>query len=128
MSIIDAVNRWYAAWNAHDISAIADAISPTGTYIDPTLDSPIDNQATAQHGVSNLFKVYPDAHFEILTVGATSETTAAAQWRMTGTYKPNGRTVANNGAEFFTYDPATDRLSSVVGYFDVLSARKQVSD
>jgi ketosteroid isomerase-like protein len=59
MSIIDAVNRWYAAWNAHDISAIADAIAPTGTYIDPTLDSPIDNQATAQHGVSNLFKVYP---------------------------------------------------------------------
>jgi hypothetical protein len=25
------------------------------------------------------------------------------------------------------YDPVTDRLSSVVGYFDVLSAKKQIS-
>jgi hypothetical protein len=46
---------------------------------------------------------------------------------MTGTYKPNGRTVANNGAEFFTYDPATDRLSSVVGYFDVLRVHHRIS-
>jgi ketosteroid isomerase-like protein len=128
MSIIDAVNRWYAAWNAHDTAAIADAMVPAGTYLDPTLDSPIDNQATAQHGVTNLFQMFPDAHFEVLTVGAMSETTAAAQWRMTGTYKPNGRPVASNGAEFFTYDPATDRLSSIVGYFDVLSARKQTRD
>jgi hypothetical protein len=37
-----------------------------------------------------------------------------------------GHPVASNGAEFFTYD--TDRLGSVVGYFDVLSARKQISD
>jgi hypothetical protein len=37
-----------------------------------------------------------------------------------------GRLVASNGAEFFTYDPLSDRLSSVVGYFDVLSVREQL--
>jgi hypothetical protein len=46
---------------------------------------------------------------------------------MTGTYKSNGRPVATNGADFFNYDPVTYRLSSVVGYFDVLSAQKQIS-
>jgi hypothetical protein len=56
-----------------------------------------------------------------------SDTTGAAQWRMTGTYKSNDRPVATNGADFFNYDPGTDRLSSVVGYFDVLSAQKQIS-
>ena len=128
MAVIDAMNRWYAAWNAHDVSAIADAISPAGTYFDPTLDSPIDGATTAKHGASALFEVYSDAHFEILTLGATSETTGAAQWLMTGTVKANGKHVANNGAEFFTYDSETDRLSSVVGYFDILSARKQTKD
>jgi SnoaL-like protein len=127
MSIIDAVSRWYAAWNAHDTAAIADAMSPAGTYIDPTLDSPIDNETTAEYAVSHVFEMYPDAHFEILTIGAMSDTTGAAQWRMTGTYKSNDRPVATNGADFFNYDPGTDRLSSVVGYFDVLSAQKQIS-
>ena len=127
MSIIDAMNRWYAAWNAHDTAAVADAMSPAGTYTDPTLDLPIDNQTTAQYAVSNVFETYPDAHFEILTLGAMSDTTGAAQWRMTGTHKSNGRPVATKGADFFNYDLVTDRLSTVVGYFDVLSAQKQIS-
>jgi ketosteroid isomerase-like protein len=126
MSIIDAVNRWYAAWNAHDTAAIADAMSPDGTYLDPVLGSPIDRAATAEHAVSNLLTMFPDAHFEVLTVGAMSDISAAAQWRMTGTSTSKGRPVASNGAEFFTYDPLSDRLSSVVGYFDVLSVRDQL--
>jgi len=64
MSIIDAVNRWYAAWNAHDTAAIADAMSPAGTYIDPTLDSPIDNETTAEYAVSHVFEMYPDGGFK----------------------------------------------------------------
>ena len=127
MSIIDAVNRWYAALNAHDVAAIADAIAPGGTYLDPILDSPIDNEATGQY-IASFFGVYPDAHWEPLMVGAMSDTVAASHWQMTGTYKPNGRAVVSSGAEFYTSDPDSDRLSSVIGYFDVLSARKQVSD
>jgi ketosteroid isomerase-like protein len=126
MSIIDAVNRWYAAWNAHDTAAIADAMSPHGTYLDPVLGSPIDRATTAEHAVANLFTMFPDAHFEVLTVGAMSEISAAAQWRMTGTSTSKGRPVASNGAEFFTYDPLSDRLSAVVGYFDVLTVREQL--
>ena len=49
MAIIDAVNRWLSALNDHDIEAIADAIAPGGTYLEPTLESPIDNEATGQH-------------------------------------------------------------------------------
>jgi hypothetical protein len=32
------------------------------------------------------------------------------------------------GGDFYTYDPETDRLSSIAGYFDVLSTRKQITD
>ncbi len=46
MAIIDAVNRWLSALNAHDGEAIVDAIAPGGTYLEPTLESPIDNEAT----------------------------------------------------------------------------------
>jgi SnoaL-like domain len=127
MAIIDAVNRWLSALNDHDIEAIADAIAPGGTYLEPTLESPIDNEATGQH-LARFFGVYPDAHWEALMVGAMSDTTAALHWRMTGTYQSNGKPVASNGADFYTYDPVSDRLSSVVGYFDVLSALKQTRD
>src|SRR3954449_10109579 len=72
MPIIDAVNRWYAAWNAHDTAAIADAMSPQGTYLDPVLGSPIDRATTAEHAVSHLLTMFPDAQFEVLTVGAMS--------------------------------------------------------
>ena len=45
---------------------------------------------------------------------------------MTGTLKPNGKPVVGTGGDFYTYDPETDRLSSIRGYFDVLSVRKQM--
>ena len=127
MSIIDAVNRWYAALNAHDIAAIADAIAPGGTYFDPSVPSPISNDAIGPM-FEGFFQIYPDAQWETPILGAISDALAVAEWRMTGTFKPKGRLVVSSGADFYTYDPATDRLASVVGYFDVLSALKQTRD
>jgi hypothetical protein len=127
MPIIEAVHRYIEALNAHDKAAIVDAMSPSGTYLDPLLDSPIGQQATGEY-INSFFHRFPDAHWEIVSVGATSEITAALEWRMTGTFKPNCKPVVSTGADFYTYDPATDRLSSIAGYFDVLSASKQMSD
>jgi hypothetical protein len=127
MTVIDAVHRYFAALNAHDTTAIADALSPDGTYLDPLLDSPIGNEASGQY-VGSFLGVFPDAHWDIVTVGATSDTAAAVQWRMTGTYKPNGKPVVSTGGDFYTYDPNTDRLSSIASYFDALTTRKQTKD
>jgi SnoaL-like domain len=127
MPILDAVHRYIAALNAHDRAAIRDALSPSGTYLDPLLDSPISQKATGDYFNAFLDR-FPDAHWDIVTVGATSETTAALEWRMTGTHKPNGKPVVGTGSDFYTYDPETDRLSSIRGYFDVLSVRKQMED
>jgi limonene-1,2-epoxide hydrolase len=124
MPMLDAVHRYIAALNAHDVPAIADAMSPSGEYLDPNLDSPIGQQATGEYMKSFLDR-FPDAHWDIVTL-ATSETDAALEWRLTGTFKPNGKPVVATGGDFFTYDPETDRLSSIRGYFDVLSGRKQM--
>jgi hypothetical protein len=127
MSIIDAVNRFVAALNSHDTASITDALSPNATYLDPNLDAPIDGKAAGQY-VGAFLKVFPDAHWDIVTIGATSENTAAIQWRMTGTHKRNGKPVVSIGGDFYTYDADTDRLGSINSYFDVLSARKQIAD
>jgi hypothetical protein len=127
MPIIDAVHRYIDALNAHDKAAITDALSPSGTYLDPLLDTPIGQEATGEY-IASFLETFPDAHWDIVTVGATSATTAALEWRMTGTYKPNGKPVVGTGGDFYTYDPETDRLSSIAGYFDVLSTRKQLTD
>ena len=95
MSILDAVHRYIAALNAHDRAAITDALSPSGTYVDPLLDSPIGQEAAGEY-LNSFFDRFPDAHWDILTVGATSETTAALEWRMTGTFKPNGKPVVGD--------------------------------
>jgi ketosteroid isomerase-like protein len=127
MSIIDAVNRWYNALNAHDTAAIADCFAPGGTYFDPSVPAPISNDEIAPM-FEGFFEIYPDAQWETPILGAISDTLAVAEWRMTGTYKPKGRAVVSRGADFYTHDPDSDRLASVVGYFDVLSTLKQTRD
>jgi hypothetical protein len=84
MPIIEAVHRYITALNAHDKAAIMDAMSPSGTYVDPLLDSPIGQEATGEY-LNSFLDTFPDAHWDIVTVCATSETTAALEWRMTGT-------------------------------------------
>jgi predicted ester cyclase len=70
---------------------------------------------------------FPDCRFEVESSGATSDTTAAAQWTMLATQASDGRTITLRGADFFTLDEATDRIATVVGYFDQVALRRQLS-
>jgi hypothetical protein len=71
-------------------------------------------------------------HF-VLDGVATNDDTASAQWRMQGTNTgplpggpATGGTIDLPGADFFTYDAATDKVSSVVGYFDTATMLGQL--
>jgi steroid delta-isomerase-like uncharacterized protein len=124
MAIADALDRYFDAWNAHDGDAVVASLTADGTYEDPTTGGPLSGDALAAN-VDGLAAGFPDLHFEIRSVAPTSDTSAAAEWLMEGTNTgatpmgpATGGTIALPGADFLTYDPDADRISTVVGYFD----------
>ena len=132
MALTDALDRYFAAWNDHDPEAVVASLTDGGTYEDPTTGGPLSGDALAR-SVQGLITGFPDVRFEIVSVAPTSETTAAAQWRMIGTNTgPMPAGPATNGAvdlpgaDFVTYDAAADRLTSVIGYFDTATMLTQL--
>ena len=132
MSLTTALDRYFEAWNEHDPAGVVDSLTPTGTYEDPTTGGPLTGDALAA-SVAGVLTGFPDVRFELVTVSATGDTSAAAQWVMHGTNTgpmpggpATGRAIALPGADFLTYDPGADRLSTVVGYFDTATMLAQL--
>jgi steroid delta-isomerase-like uncharacterized protein len=132
MSLNQALDRYFDAWNAHDPQAVVAALSTGGTYEDPTTGGPLKGDALAEN-VGTLMAGFPDLHFELVSVDTLDETRAAAQWLMKGTNTgpmpggpATGQAVALPGADFIDYDPETDRLAKVVGYFDTATMLSQL--
>ena len=132
MSLMDALARYFSGWNDHEPAAVVAALAEGGTFEDPTAPDPRSGNTLAQY-VSELITGFPDVHFDLVSVAATGETAAAAQWVMRGTNTgatpggpATGATVALPGADFVDYDPAADRLIKVVGYFDTASMLHQL--
>jgi steroid delta-isomerase-like uncharacterized protein len=132
MSMTEALDRYFDAWNARDGAAVVAALTEGGTYEDPTTGGPLSGDALAAN-VDGLAVGFPDLHFDIVSCDPTSDTSTAAQWRMTGTNTgatpmgpATGGSVDLPGADFITYDAAADRLSKVVGYFDTALMLQQL--
>ena len=132
MSLTDALDRYFAAWNDHDPQAVVRSLADGGSYEDPTTGGPLTGDALAAN-VATLLAGFPDVHFDLASVVPTSDTTAAAQWLMSGTNTgpmpagpPTGRAVALPGADFIDYDPAADRIAKVTGYFDTATMLTQL--
>jgi len=132
MSMTDALDRYFDAWNAHDGAAVVAALTDGGTYEDPTTGGPLSGDALAAN-VDGLAVGFPDLHFDVVSCDRTSETSAAAQWQMTGTNTgatpmgpATGGSVDLPGADFIAYDPGADRLTKVVGYFDTALMLRQL--
>ncbi len=132
MSLTDALDRYFAAWNDHDPDAVVRSLADGGSYEDPTTGGPLTGDALAAN-VATLLAGFPDLHFDLASVAPTSDTTAAAQWLMRGTNTgpmpagpATGQTVALPGADFIDYDPAADRVAKVTGYFDTATMLRQL--
>ena len=132
MSLTDALDRYFAAWNDHDPEAVVRSLADGGSYEDPTTGGPLTGDALAAN-VATLVAGFPDVHFDLVSVAPTSGTTAAAQWLMRGTNTgpmpagpATGQTVALPGADFIDYDPAADRIAKVTGYFDTATMLTQL--
>jgi steroid delta-isomerase-like uncharacterized protein len=132
MSIATALDRYFDAWNSHEPGQVVEALTAGGTYQDPTTGGPLSGDALTAN-VAGVYAGFPDVRFETVSVDTTGDTTACAQWRMLGTNSgplPGGPATGESldlpGADFFTYDPTADRVSSVVGYFDTATMLGQL--
>jgi steroid delta-isomerase-like uncharacterized protein len=131
MSIDTALERYFDAWNSHQPELVPAALTDGGTYEDPTTGGPLSGDALTAN-VAGVLAGFPDVHFDIVSV-STDGDTASAQWRMKGTNTgplpggpPTGGSLDLPGADFFTYDAAADKVTSVVGYFDTATMLSQL--
>jgi steroid delta-isomerase-like uncharacterized protein len=132
MALTDALDRYFAGWNAGDGAAVVAALTADGTYEDPTTGGPLNGDALAA-SVAGVAAGFPDLSFEIVSNQATSDTTAVVQWVMHGTNTgpmpggpATGGTLALPGVDLFEYDASADRLSKVTGYFDTATMLRQL--
>ena len=79
MSMTDALDRYFAAWNARDGDAVAASLTEGGTYEDPTTGGPLTGDALAAN-VDGLAVGFPDLHFDVVSVDPTSDVTVDEQW------------------------------------------------
>jgi steroid delta-isomerase-like uncharacterized protein len=127
-----ALDRYFDAWNDQDPAAVVAALTADGTYEDPVTAGPIGGDALADY-VAGLLVGFPDLSFVIESIDPTSDTGAVARWRMRGTNTgpmPAGPSTGGSidlpGIDVLTYDPAADRVATVVGYFDTATMLGQL--
>ncbi len=109
------------------------ALTDGGTYEDPTTGGPLSGDALAAN-VAGVYDAFPDVRFEIVSLatvdrdGDRQRTVAhdRHQHRPASGWSRHRRLLDLPGADFFTYDAAADRLSSVVGYFDTATMLAQL--
>jgi hypothetical protein len=76
---------------------------------------------------------FPDLSFDVVSAATTSDTAVVVQWVMHGTNigptpggPAAGGTIALPGVDLIDYDPHTDRISKVVGYFASATMLRQL--
>jgi steroid delta-isomerase-like uncharacterized protein len=132
MALQNALDRYFAGWNTGDGAAVVASLADGGTYEDPTTGGPLSGDALAAN-VAGVATGFPDLSFDIVRTATTSDTSAVVEWVMQGTNTgpmpggpATGGTIALPGVDLIDYDPASDRLSKVVGYFDTATMLTQL--
>jgi steroid delta-isomerase-like uncharacterized protein len=123
MNAIEVVKRYFDAWNRHDADAIVALFAEGGTYSNPIAGQGLTGQAIARFA-KGLFTAFPDASFEIVSIGDTGEGLVATQWLAHGTNTgpsadgspPTGRPVTLPGASFTQVE--SDNIRSEQAYHD----------
>ena len=123
MNAIEVVKRYADAWNSHDADGIVALFVEGGTYSNPDAGQGLTGQAIADFA-KWVFTAFPDASFEILSIGDTGGGLVAWQWlaRATNTgpladgSPPTGRSVRLPGASFTQME--SDKIRSEQAYHD----------
>ena len=123
MNTIEVVKRYIEAWNRHDADAIVALFLEGGTYSNPIAGQGLTGEAIAGFAKA-VFTAYPDASFEIVSIGDTGGGLVASQWLARGANTgpfadgspPTGRPVTLPGASFTQVEG--DKIRSEQAYHD----------
>ena len=129
MTLREAVEAYFAAWNAHDGQKAAAMFAESGTYEDPETRLPVApfDVPTAMWALES---VLPDFRFELTSL-TESEDRATAEWILHGTntkalkpgIEPTGKSVRLRGVEIFE---GASQLRRVHRYFDREALFRQI--
>jgi steroid delta-isomerase-like uncharacterized protein len=123
MNAIEVVQRYFDAWNRHDADAIVTAFAEGGTYNNPLAGQGLTGEDIRSFA-KGVFAAYPDASFELISIGDTGEGLVAYQWLALGTNTgpgldgtpPTGCSVRVPGASFVQVEG--DKVRSEHAYHD----------
>ena len=131
MNAIEAVKRYVDAWNRRDADAIVALFAEGGTYSNPMAGQGLTGQAIASFAKA-VFTAYPDASFEIVSIGDSGGGLVAWQWLARGTNTgpladgsaPTGRSITLPGASFTQVE--SDKIRSEQAYHDRQTVDEQL--
>jgi steroid delta-isomerase-like uncharacterized protein len=123
MNAIEVAQNNLNSWNRHDADAIVAAYVEGGTYRTPRLGHPLTGQAIGDFAKS-VWKAFPDASLEVISIGDTGGGLVAIQWILQGTHTgplmdgspATGRKVSYPGASFVQVEG--DKIRSEQTYVD----------
>jgi steroid delta-isomerase-like uncharacterized protein len=123
MNATEVAQNNFNSWNRHDADAINAAYAKGGTYRTPRMDHPLTGQAIGDFAKS-VWKAFPDASLEIISIGDAGGGLVAIQWMLHGTHTgplmdgspPTGRKVSYPGASFVQVED--DKIRSEQIYVD----------
>jgi hypothetical protein len=84
MSLTDALDRYFAAWDGHDTDAVVRSLADGDSYRDPAAGGPLTGNALAAN-VATPRTGFPDLHLDLVSAAPAGNTATAAQWLMRGT-------------------------------------------
>jgi ketosteroid isomerase-like protein len=103
---IERLERFFDAWNAHDIDTIASFFTPSGVYL---ASIGPDDGGTAFRGVDEVRRgaaafldAYRDAHYTDLVIGLAGDR-AFASWTFSGTTAA-GERITYRGVDLFEFE------------------------
>jgi steroid delta-isomerase-like uncharacterized protein len=107
MSAIEVAQNNFKSWNRHDADAINTAYAEGDTYRTPRMGQALTGSAIGEYAKS-VWKAFPDASLELISIGDTGGGLVAIQWMLHGTHTgplmdgtpPSGRKVSYSGASF----------------------------
>jgi len=127
------IDRYNAAWNAHDVDAIVEMHAPTMVFENHTAGEVAEGPAVREH-VAGIFEAWPDLAFETRRL-YVREDLVVQEWTATGTHsqtmerggieaEPTGRVISWNGLDVIPFEDGLIVRKDV--YSDSVAILRQV--
>jgi steroid delta-isomerase-like uncharacterized protein len=133
-SLHEAIERYNAAWNAHDLDAIMGMHAPEMVFANHTAGESASGDEVRGH-IGSIFETWPDIHFETRRL-YVRDGVVTQEWTATATHanrmtrgdlvaEPTGKTVTWDGVDVIPFDEE-GRIERKDVYSDSVSILRQV--